>query len=107
MTDARPLADITFVGEVIHWRGPAPFFFLVVPDEEAAAITAAARSVSYGWGMVPVEAEIREVPFTTALFPRDGTYYLPLKVALRRKAGVELGEMVAVRIVVPAKPGQG
>lgn len=102
MSDPEPLADITFTGAVIHWRGPAPFFYVVVPHDEADAIAEAARAVSYGWGMVPVEAEVAGIPFTTALFPRGGTYYLPLKVAVRRKAGVDLGDELLVRIVVRA-----
>jgi hypothetical protein len=94
------LARLNFEGEVIHWRGPSPYFFVVVPVDDAGALREAARSVSYGWGMTPVEARVRSVPFRTALFLRDGTYYLPLKDAVRAKADISVGNTVAVEIVV-------
>jgi hypothetical protein len=67
--------------------------------------------VSYGWGVIPVEAEIGEVTFTTSLFPRDGTYLLPVKTAVRRSAGLALGDRVKVQIRIDSArrtcPGAG
>ncbi|MGF7146661.1 hypothetical protein FHS96_000270 [Sphingomonas zeicaulis] len=89
--------DFLFEGPVIHWRGPAPFFFVAVPAELVEAIRHAARSLSYGWGVVPVMARIGDAPlFGTSLFPRDGGYLLPLKDVVRRQAGVEPGDLVAI-----------
>ncbi len=34
-----------FAGPVIEWRGPAPFYFVAVPDEESADIKFAAKGV--------------------------------------------------------------
>ena len=95
-----PLLDIGFEGRVIHWRGPAPFFFVAAPDRHLAAIRDAARRASYGWGCVPVEATVRGVAFTTALFPKDGGYLVPVKAAVRNEAAVSLGDRVPVRLVV-------
>ncbi len=50
--------DLQFSGEVWFWRGPAPFHFVTVPDAESAALSATAGRVSYGWGMIPVAAQI-------------------------------------------------
>ena len=36
------------------------------------------------------------VEFYTALFPKDGTYYLPLRKDLREKLKIELGDRVKV-----------
>ena len=47
--------------------------------------------------------EDRRLTFTTALFPKDGTYLLPLKVAVRRKINVTAGDTVAVAMTVAAK----
>jgi hypothetical protein len=91
-----------FEADVISWRGPSPFFFVAVPAAEAAALRHVAKAVSYGWGMVPVEARIGEVAFATSLFPRDETYLLPLKAAVRREAGVTAGDPVFVEITVRA-----
>lgn len=101
-----PLAEITFVGTVIEWRGPAPFLFVVVPEELVGELRFAARQASYGWGVVPVEAAINGAGFATSLFPRDGGYLLPVKVAVRKAAGVGLGDRVEARITVRL-PGIG
>lgn len=95
-----PLLAIAFDTEVIHWRGPAPFFFAPVPREHAAAIKAAARIASYGWGVVPVTAEIGGASFTTSLFPRDGSYLVPLKDSVRAQTGVSLGDQLVIAIEI-------
>ena len=98
MTRGEPLACIAFEAEIVHWRGPAPWLFVPVPEAHVAEIRYAARLASYGWGCVPVEAELGGVRFTTSLFPRDGTYMLPVKVAVQKGAGVGLGDRVRVVI---------
>lgn len=92
--------QFTFDAEVIHWRGPAPFFYAPLPDGAAEQIRNAARLVSYGWGVIPVEALVGGVRFTTSLFPRDGTYLLPLKDAVRKPAGITAGDVIHVEMVV-------
>jgi hypothetical protein len=98
--DADPLLELDFETEVITWRGPSPFFFAPVPATDADEIRRVARAASYGWGVIPVGATIGETTFTTSLFPRDGTYLLPLKDAVRRKAGVTAGDRIAVAMTV-------
>jgi hypothetical protein len=100
--DGEPLASIRFHGEVIHWRGPAPYLFVPVPEEHAGEIRYAAKLASYGWGVVPVEAQIGGVAFTTSLFPKDGTYLLPIKVAVQEAAGLSVGDRVDVSLRVSA-----
>ena len=91
-----------FQADVIYWRGPSPFFFVAVPPREAAEMRHVARAVTYGWGMIPVQARIGEVDFTTSLFPKEETYLLPVKVAVRRKANVTAGDLVFVEMSVQA-----
>ena len=90
--------QFTFDAEVIHWRGPAPFFYAPLPDGAAEQIRNAARLVSYGWGVIPVEATIGGTTFTTSLFPREGRYLLPIKVAVQRAEGVGVGDAMTVRM---------
>lgn len=92
--------ELEFDGEVIHWRGPAPFHFVAVPDAEAAELEAVSPMVSYGWGCIPASVRLGRTTFTTALFPKDGGYLVPVKVAVRRAERVELGDVVRVRLSV-------
>ncbi|HYD12004.1 MAG TPA: DUF1905 domain-containing protein [Allosphingosinicella sp.] len=101
--DAEPLAQITFNAEIVHWRGPAPYLFLPVPDQHVADVAYAARLASYGWGCVPVQARIGATDFTTSLFPRGDTYMLPIKVAVQRAEGLGLGDRVAVEMRIVAR----
>jgi hypothetical protein len=96
---------LSFESEVIYWRGPAPFFFSPLPAAIAAEVGQVARQVSYGWGMIPVEAELNGFRFTTALFPKDGTYYLPLKADVRRRTGVTAGDVMTIEMKVVAPGG--
>ena len=41
---------LSFSGPIWQWRGPAPFYFVTVPDEPSQAIKAASRLLTYGWG---------------------------------------------------------
>jgi hypothetical protein len=98
-----------FEAEVIYWRGPSPFFFAPVPEPHATRLRELCARVTYGWGMIPVKAEVAGVGFTTALFPKDDTYLLPLKVVVRRKTEVTAGDVIAVDMTVQpaARTGRG
>ncbi len=84
--------DLRFRGEIIHWRGPAPYHYVAVPDPEAEELRAASSLVSYGWGVIPVAVTLGRTQWETSLFPKDGGYLVPLRAAERRRAGVELGD---------------
>ncbi|MDO8801117.1 DUF1905 domain-containing protein [Phenylobacterium sp.] len=94
------MSQFSFEAEVIHWRGPSPFFFAPLPAPEAEEIRRISKLVTYGWGMIPVEVEINGVVFTTAMFAKGGAYYLPLKDAVRKKANVTAGDKIAVEMTV-------
>ena len=91
--------DFEFEGPVVEWRGPAPFYFVAVPEEESVDIKFAAKGVEY-WGQVPVMVRIRDTEFATALFPKNGRYLLPLKDMVRKSAGIEVDQVVAVAMSV-------
>ncbi len=95
------MGEYVFEGEVIEWRGPAPYLFVAVPPEVAAAIRSMSRELSYGWGCIPARVQIGESEVTTSLFPREGGYLVPIKFALQRAEGVALGDSVALRLSVP------
>ena len=95
--------EFTFTGPLIEWRGPAPFWFLAVPAETSEDIKEAARGLEY-WGQVAVAVRINGVDFTTALFPKDGRYLVPLRVAVRREAGIETDDVVTASLSLVDRP---
>ncbi|SCG43569.1 DUF1905 domain-containing protein [Micromonospora inositola] len=92
--------DLEFSGEMWFWRGPAPWHFITVPEAECHELNGASRLVSYGWGMIPVMAQIGETRWETSLFPKDGRYLVPVKARVRKVEGLEVGDVVTVRLVV-------
>ena len=94
--------ELEFTGEVWFWRGPSPYHFVTVPEDESAELQDAAAAVTYGWGMVPVAARIGSTGWTTSLFPRNGGYVVPLKDVVRRAEGIDVGDTVTLSLVVDA-----
>jgi hypothetical protein len=93
---------LEFNGEIIYWRGPAPFHFVTVPEEQSAAIEAVASLVTYGWGAIPVAARVGRTDFRTSLFPKCELYLVPIKNAVRKAEGLELGDQVKVWLQLSA-----
>lgn len=89
-----------FSGAVWYWRGPAPYHFLTIPEAQSQELKAIVRLVTYGWGMIPVQARIGDTLFTTSLFRKDGLYVLPIKDSVRKAEGVEEGDHVTASIEV-------
>jgi Domain of unknown function (DUF1905) len=90
--------ELEFTDAVFEWRGPAPYHFVSVPEDDAAVIQDVAAAVTYGWGMIPVAVTVGDTTMTTALWPKEGTYYVPLKDRLRDAEGIGLGDVVTVRL---------
>ncbi len=91
--------ELEFAGEVVEWRGPAPYYFVPLPPDEADLIDEVKADVAY-WGVIPVTVFLGDTTFTTSMFPREETYFLPLKDAVRKSEGVGLGDVVEVRLTV-------
>jgi hypothetical protein len=92
--------NLEFTGRIWYWKGPAPCYFVTVPDEECLDLAEASAMVTYGWGMIPVTAQIGGTGWRTSLWPKDGRYIVPVKAAVRQVDGLEVGDTVTVRLVV-------
>ncbi|GAA1726784.1 DUF1905 domain-containing protein [Brachybacterium phenoliresistens] len=110
--------DLTFVTALVSWRGPAPFVFAPAPEDAADEIADVAARLTYGWGAIPATVRLTAldggegtdsggdaadappedagIAYTTSLFPREGTYFVPVKVAVQRAAGVGVGDRVRI-----------
>lgn len=97
--------ELRFSGEVIWWRGPTPYHFVVLPPPETERLRAVASRVTYGWGCIPATVTLGATTFTTSIFPKDGGFRVPVKTAARRAEGVELGDDVALVVVVADPEG--
>jgi hypothetical protein len=91
---------LDFDGELWFWRGPAPWHFITVPEAESRDLDSTAGSVSYGWGMIPVTARVGETRWKTSLYPKDGRYIVPVKTAVRKAEGLDVGDVVSIRLTV-------
>jgi hypothetical protein len=95
--------DLEFSGEILYWRGPAPYYFVSVPGPKCVDLRAISKHVSYGWGVIPVEARIGRTVFETSLFPKNGGYLVPVKDRVRNAEGIDEGDTVTVRLKVGAR----
>jgi hypothetical protein len=87
-------------GTVIEWRGPAPFYFLPTPVEVTEEIELYKRELTYGWGVIPAKVTIGATTVTTSLIPRDGSFYIPLKDAVRKPNQIDVGGQVTLLLEV-------
>lgn len=88
--------EFEFEAEVFEWRGPAPFYFVATPEEISQDIEELKSELSYGWGVIPAKLTINQSSVTTSLIPKNGSFYVPLKDAIRKPNQIELGDLVQV-----------
>ncbi len=91
---------LEFSGEIWFWKGPSPWHFVTVPEVECSELDATSALVSYGWGVIPVTAQIGATRWTTSLFPKDGRYIVPVKAGVRKAERLEIGDTVKVQLIV-------
>lgn len=89
---------MAFSNRMWHWRGPAPFHFISLPADLSQEIKDMAASLTYGWGMIPVNARIGATEFSTAMYEKNGVYILPIKNVVRLGEQIEIDDMVDVEI---------
>lgn len=92
------MLSLRFTGRIWFWRGPAPWYFVTVPRKHSLALRALSPALTYGWGVIPVAAQIKQTRWTTSLFPRDGLYALPIKAMVRKAEDLDEGDRVVVEM---------
>jgi hypothetical protein len=98
--------DSEFSGTIFEWRGPAPFYWLALPEDSCAYVRAEASEASYGWGAIPVRVRLGGTEWETSLLPKDGGYVLPLKSAVREREQVSAGDAVTVLLSIAPRGGR-
>ncbi len=92
--------NIEFDAKIWYWRGPSPWFFVTVPEKQRDDLRAISGFVTYGWGMIPAKVRIGKTEWTTSLFPKDGSYIVPIKASVRKAENLEEGDKVTVQLEV-------
>lgn len=90
--------NIAFTGTLWFWKGPAPWYFVPVPDVLCGDIRDIASLVTYGWGVIPVTVHIGRSTWQTSLFPKDGRYLVPIKARVRAAEQLTEGDEVEVSL---------
>jgi len=96
----NPSLHFSFDGDIWFWRGPAPWYFVTVPEEQCRDIKAISGVVTYGWGMIPVTVHIGKSKWKTSLWPKEGSYIVPIKTSVRKAENLEEGDSVTIRLDV-------
>jgi hypothetical protein len=91
---------IEFSGKIFFWRGPAPWYFVTIPESQSNDLKAVSRFVTYGWGVIPVTVRVGDSEWTTSLFPKDGRYLVPIKASVRKVENLEQGDEVTIRLEI-------
>jgi hypothetical protein len=94
--------SLTFSSALWIHDGPAAWYFVSLPVDDADAIADHVADRTNAFGSVRVEATIGDTSWRTSLFPdtRSGTYLLPVKKAVRSAEGLSDGTPVSVRLSV-------
>jgi hypothetical protein len=87
-----------FEGIVFEWRGPAPFYFVETPRDISVQIDEIKSSLSYGWGVIPVRVSIGGIETSTSIIPKNGSYFVPLKDAIRKPNEIQVGDLIKVQL---------
>ncbi len=90
--------------EVWLYPGTAGWHFVTIPPKVSAEIKARFGKQRVGWGSVPVTVTLGKTVWKTSIFPdkKSGGYLLPLKANIRKKEGIEAGEMISFTLAVGA-----
>lgn len=91
---------ITITAPLQLWTGAdGSSHFMTIPDGQAGEIRAQALATRRGFGSVRVEATLNGVTWRTSVFPqKSGGYFLPVKVDVCRRAGIQAGDEIMVSL---------
>jgi hypothetical protein len=71
-----------------------------MPEEESRNLKVVSSMVTYGWGVIPVRVQIGNTEWKTSLFPKNGLYLVPIKVAVQRSENLGEGDRVIIHLEV-------
>jgi len=94
--------EFSFEAELYEWDGPQPWVFAALPVDLSDVIDEVHPPTGRGFGSRRVEVVLGGQVWRTSIFPdsKHGTYVIPVKKEIRRKAGVSEGDRVEIELSV-------
>lgn len=94
---------VQFEGEVWFYTNPAAVYFVSLLREISSEILDLVGQSLNPWGTVPVDATIGGFTWASSMFPRKERtcYDLPLNAKVRKRVGVQAGNIISVTIEIP------
>lgn len=94
--------EFSFESTLFEWDGPQSWVFAGLPEDLSDVIQEVHGDRTAGFGSLRVEVVLGGQVWRTSIFPdaKSGTYVLPVKKDVRRKAGVEAGDPVEIDLSV-------
>ncbi|MGV8851783.1 MAG: DUF1905 domain-containing protein [Rhodoglobus sp.] len=89
-----------FTAELTPWESKPNVYFLQVPPDVGEHVNDV-PTPPRGFGSIAVEVTIGATTWNTSIFPISSladSFFLPVKAAVRRAEGLELGDAVDVTI---------
>lgn len=94
--------NISFQGKVFRWAANEAFYLVSVPADLSEEIKEISEGLTNGFGSLKVEATIGKTVWRTSIFPdsKSGQFDLPLKAAVRKANGLEVGSTASVELEI-------
>lgn len=95
------MTSLRFSAPLWKWPGDAAWFFVTLPEDMVGEVRfhALTAGLVRPGGMVRVTARTGALAWQTSLFAqKSGGYLLPIKAEIRRRAGLGIGDEVALRL---------
>lgn len=97
------MKGITYYFQASVWRyNEAGWYFVTVPQDLSDEIRDLFSPMEEGWGRLKVKARISDFEWSTALWydTKIKAYLLALKADIRKRCGVEEGQLLKVEVIV-------
>lgn len=107
MSKSSSQHSITFEAPCWLYSGKAAWYFVTLPEAEAAQIAYFSKLLSggkrIGWGSVRVSVRIGKTQWDTSIFPDTSrnSYLLPIKTAVRKAENIVKDDLVQVTLSMP------
>ncbi len=87
----------------IYSRNQGSWHFVSIPKKVSEEISERFESSKRGFGSIKVKVAIKDVSWQTSIFPdskSSGTYFLPLKADVRKKAKISEGDTISFTLEI-------